>query len=1335
MYYLQLLSLVLFVIASTQNKFDHVIYIDKSRGSNSEECLLSNNESAVCKDLNWVLDRPLRHNSTQFVLAEGTHDLNTSIPTFHNLNQLQFWGSNSSSTALACTNSNVGFSFVNVENISFYNLKITNCSALRNSTSRKDSQNSSKMNFQSFYVSLFMLMCKNVVMENVSVSDSQNGIAVVMYNVAGKNSIRDSLFSGNNYAHHLGGGGFVVEFTYCIPGDDSCTDDGIDRSIEYFNSESYYNFEKVEFCNNSALNGEPEMLQNDYFIPYKAMHRAFGQGGGLYVVFKGTSAHNVVSIRNCKFAHNAARHGSGLFVSFQDYSSNNTVAVEESLFLGNGFPDPLTSQGTGGGIKASHYIATDEGDSGMSIFRNCLLIQNCNFTENAAFYGGGVSIFPSRIKTSSKDKLFLVTFTNSSFTRNTAQLGAAIEATLFSLFVSGLALTIQIESSNFTENTVDFSSGPAIHELGVGSVYTNGIPIHFVGAILFRGNVGSALSLVGTKVDFSDSRTSFEGNSGSYGGAINLMGSAFLLVNSNTMLLFINNHAKMYGGAIRNIYTEMDNFESNPNCFVRHRNPFMSPEDWNANFTFIDNSADVLGFSIYTTSLLECAWFTDGGSPNISRVFHWKNWSYSRNGGQWQTGGEIATSIGHIRYSNSALIGGEVSIDSFPGEKLLFPLVFEDDTSQVVPADSVTFSAFFLVNGTYSSETPKHSIATGKRGVNVMGEENSTINVVLNTLGRRPWKTEVNVQMKECPPGYRLNENGSCVCTKEGLIFSCLPKNRAGIRKGYWFGRNEYGRLELSLCPSVYCSHPYGENIYYSLPQTYSNLSDAVCRSHRKGIICGYCKENYGISVTDLKCVPCNDSQIVLNIIRYVCSEYIPLLIMFIVLLVFQVRLSSGPANSFIFFAQTVSSTLGLTADGHIYIDKYLSGHLKLVKMHALVYGIFNFRGVTQESCIHTKLNALDVFQLSYLVALFPLLFIVIVILAVKVEDNLKISSLCKKIRITKFLSKYTRNINIRNSLLHVFSAYILLSYTKLTLSSLYILKRTSGLSGHYYDKPRSLYAGQYEITNPKYSIRYMTPALIVLGITNLLPIFLFKYPIIWLEMMVRRFKWLSRIYSTDKVHIFLDTFQGCYKDNRRYYAGILFLFRMLMGAAFYFAKEWYHQFIFQFAVSGILLAVAATLQPYREGYKYLNTVDLLIFTILVVVNGLSLSLLSFNYVFTSNVSNFQRIYYTQQVLVYLPMVYMLAFVAWKITPKACQERLKSASTKISKLWWFMRRMKLMALIKNREEVRRKDGSHVPSEESNLLQEEQWRVGSASFGESPKSDYLKDILDESNVRD
>ena len=1254
------------IFTVVNGKFAHVIYVDNQHGSNTEECLLSNNESLACRDLDWVFKQPLtRRNSTQFVLAKGTHPINWTFPRFENLSQLEFRGKNAS--FISCAQTGIGLTFINIQDISFYNLRIWNCSSLCNSTSRKIPLEINSLKLSQFYVALYILRCQNVVMENVEIQETPNGTAVVMYNVVGLNVITNSVFGKNNFDNHPGGGAFIIEFTYCLPEDVSCFEDETDDHLQHFNSNGHYIFENVTFYNNSAGYSTFFSQDNNYYIPYKTMHSSFGKGGGLALMIKGNASHNEFIIRNCEFIHNEAVRGSGFVIEFQDLASNNTVVIEDCLFLDNGVADPQQLQTSGGGLMIGHYIYSD-GDGIFNILKNILQVTNCNFINNRAFNGGGISIFPARIKTGNINNVFSLNIKNSHFTRNVAQLGAAIEVTLFSLFVDGELTTVHIEMSTFISNSIYFKSTFSINEDGIGSVYTNSVPIQFKGVTQFQDNKGSALAMVGAMVDFTDCNALFIGNSGRYGGGINILGSAFLLVNKNTTLTFINNLAHIHGGAISNTFTERENFHFYSNCFVRHIDPFSTPDNWNSKFIFVNNSAMSLGPSIYTTSVLPCTWAGGSEQQRLEDIFHWKGWSYYRN----TTLQEVATSVGRIQYFSKIKDNEDhdhiLTSKSIPGKKFKLPLQIQDDLHQSNVAGSTTFMVRLLNNT--ANVRSSHSFVTGNRKLQFWGHENSQVRVALDSIGERSWHVEFDLDLSECPPGYFIPENSSnhsCRCRSIDywVPVLCSSNFQAYIKNGYWMGKPEKNKVEFSICPLSYCWNGK-DGIYNTLRSQYSKLTEDICSANnREGHLCGQCKKNYGVSVTteNLVCIPCNDTQLTSNIVKYIFIVYFPLLILFSLLLIFQVRLSSGSANSFIFYAQTVSSTLGLPADGHIYVDAYLKNKPKLMKLIKIFYGIFNLRvaeNMVKPLCIHTKLNALDVFQLSYLVALFPFLFILIIIVGVKINDSSitrRCCGICKwKVSWFRYLKKW----NIGNSLLHVFAAYLLLSYTRLTLSSLFILHSSKQQKEHYNFSERVFYAGQYTISDPKYIWRYQFPACLVLLTTFLLPVALFRCPIFWLEKCINRIKWLSKWYPADKIHIFLDTFQGCYRDNRRYFAGMYFLFRIFMGASYLLARDWFHQYMIQQFVCVVIILSIGILRPYRKEFWYLNAIDLLMFTNLAIVNGLSTYMLSFNGIYNHNSVNFQYIFYTQIFFVYLPMIYMLVHIIWTLIPKSYKKYFKN---------------------------------------------------------------------------
>ena len=128
-----------------------------------------------------------------------------------------------------------------------------------------------------------------------------------------------------------------------------------------------------------------------------------------------------------------------------------------------------------------------------------------------------------------------------------------------------------------------------------------------------------------------------------------MCGSAYLLVNNNNDLKFIQNQAQFHGGAIANIFTEQQNSKVYPNCFIRHRDPFTHPNQWNAKFTFIANKAAIAGDSIYATSILPCSWAGGTRKQELSEVFHWKGWEYHQvDDSMIKDGVEVSTAAGHI---------------------------------------------------------------------------------------------------------------------------------------------------------------------------------------------------------------------------------------------------------------------------------------------------------------------------------------------------------------------------------------------------------------------------------------------------------------------------------------------------------------------------------------------------------------------------------------------------------------------------------------------------------------------------------------------------------------
>ena len=1284
--------LMIFVLAAVFNEaqcsgfFQHHIHINPATGLDHSDCLTSNDTSSPCANLTWVFQQD-RSDSTHYVLSEGLHYLTEPIPDFQGLTSLAFTGTGS---VITCTDSDSGLAFIDVEDVTFHNITFQNCSSLMNSTSGKYSTNRTSHDFQLYksLVALYFHRCQDITMTSVTVTKSPHATAVAMYNTIGTNLIKDSYFTFNHYetgtADYPGGGGFYIEFTYCVPGDNSCED--FDGSIASFNSNASFLFHNVVFKCNKASNLKDAKT---YIIPNGKIHNAFGKGGGLAIIFKGNASDNMFEITECNFEENEASWGGGLLIEYQDHSSNNSVLIHESTFSDN--RGGVSSETAGGGIRVGHYLY-DLIDYPFAT-RNRVHIEKCELLRNHAISGGGISVLPARQLHASESQVFELTIRDTSFTDNRAQVGAALECVQFSLFVKGQLPSVLVGDSRFLNNSIhdddddEAEKQTKIREVGMGVVYTNGIPVQFRNEIVFEGNEGSALAVVGTFADFSNSSATFTANKGYNGGAINLLGSAFLLINSLTNMTFERNKADVYGGAITNAFIGRENFKTLPNCFLHHAVPFKHPNDWGAAFRFVDNEAGLLGQSIYTTSLLPCAWAGGSGSSELAEILCWEGWQYVKNNVTVPCQSEINTDgVITKEFENcSAIFDDSFAIQAFPGMEFEIPICIQDELGTDVK-DETVFTAKSL--DTTAQVNQRYTFTS--KYVQVDGIEDSNITLQLLTTNERAWELEVAVQLHKCPPGFtptnNIKDESKCMCNDKsynGLVHCSPDSETSSVISGYWFGlipkdNNESMEVETaSLCLPGFCREDDNRRMI-EIPTNYSdnNNSEWICSETRQGVLCGECRDGHGTSVNtdNFECVPCNDSEIPVNVIKYIFSVYFPLFLLFVFILVFSVRLTSGPANAFIFYAQVVSSTFDLNADSHIPLNHIKINENKTISYKDLLviyrfpYGVFNLDFVEQfinPFCLGTGLSTVDVLELDYLIALFPLLMILTMIMFVKTKDRLSGSIRCFRYSFRRSSIKFLRQWKAGESLLHIFSAFLLLSYTKFSLTSSYLvnLHPFYDLKGNKVGTLRPYFAGHLKENSVEYILQYQIPAIVVLILIATPPIMLLGYPVILFEKCIIKIDTLWRWYPADKVQIFLDTFQGCYKDNRRFFAGMYFVFRLTINICYIITESWLQQFVAQQIICTIFIFIVCFSWPYRDEKWYVNYVDLLIFTNLAIVNGLSLYLFVYSKILESTPS---WPFIVQYILVFLPLIYMVVYVILYLMTASQKEYVKHLATMLT---------------------------------------------------------------------
>lgn len=312
-----LILLNMFVASNTllryyeQLKLKYNVTVSPINGVDSEACYPSQKggvSSIPCKSLGFALKFYHRSNVVFYLTDPNSiYYLDSSFDAlvFSNGSDFLLIGAHDFQAVINCGD-NVSLSFVNFDNIMFDNVQLIQCGAWHDSTSLDLSQ--SQLQMLKVRAALYFYNCTNITMNSVQVTNSSEAVGVVMYDVDGKIEVNKSDFSTNTVNEDsYGGGGFTVEFTYCMPGDDSCFPESYDPSIPRRNKNALYRFSNCMFRNNVAHAQNHSTYGGYITLSSNTSHQAVGRGGGLSVFFKGEASNNSFLFKNCIFQQPSSR--------------------------------------------------------------------------------------------------------------------------------------------------------------------------------------------------------------------------------------------------------------------------------------------------------------------------------------------------------------------------------------------------------------------------------------------------------------------------------------------------------------------------------------------------------------------------------------------------------------------------------------------------------------------------------------------------------------------------------------------------------------------------------------------------------------------------------------------------------------------------------------------------------------------------------------------------------------------------------------------------------------------------------------------------------------------
>ena len=1142
----------------------------------------------------------------------------TRMITFKNLLSIKLTAaSRYNCSTIHCSNVNTsapaGLVFLNIQNITIENLVISHCGSFREYTkfglSHKDI-----VPFR-FRAAIHVQNATNIVVADAIFKNNNGAGLVILDGHSGIVNISRCIFDHNRIPggaipQYAGGGGVIV-----IARNDT------DTSTAFI-------FRDCQFLNNI----QTDEHNQTFLTAFGYTLHGSGQGGGLGIRLKGNAAYNNFTIFNCTFTRNTAFTGAGLAVTMRWKSHNNFVVIQNSTFEENGCLEGQRS-GSGGGALFGYRYKFDRNP--FQANNNSIKIANVVFRSNCAVGGGGTAFYSSYGASNT------ITFSDCSWIANKARVGAAIDISpqIADRLSGGLKPPIKFKDCEFINNQVSFETQDIHQASGVGTFYSSLLDITFRSFVKFVNNSGSAFIIVNGVANFRHCSAEFTNNTGVQGGAIALIGTSSIKIgqNYNCTLNFRGNKASDCGGAIYSSLVDEHDIAMSKNCFIRYFSHYSEVSNWNTSLIFEGNSAENYGHSIYSTSLLPCRAKCSKASPTQTFITSCEKFVINLD-----KENQIATDVAKFDIKETQ------PLHIIPGEERPLNITLVDDMNQTV---NTSVRASIKSNNCDTLKVHDSFSCLSGNSIRLQGKSGASGELLLQTVSSRKNSIRVNVTLEQCPPGF-TSENNECKCDVNsyvGLTGCDNDRFYAHLAQGFWAGylknRSQTYVLGTTLCPLGFCNYSKSKSTH--LPQNAADMDKALCVPNRTGILCGNCTSGLVVYYNS-PFYSCRVARLCkFGWLFYFLSELVPVTVLFAIILAFNISFTSGGINTFILFSQLLD-TLLLDGSGAIEIPSKIR-HISWG--YHVFYGLFslNFFNIEPLSfCLWNRATVLDVLAFKYVTIVYSFILIISVIIFMRH---------CAP----KLLGKHFKISVLKNSVIHGLSAFVVVCYAQCVKVSLRILYRNAiqGENGQYIYPSRVWLSGEIEYFSRNH-MPYAAVAIFFLTAVGIVPpLLLIVYPLINKMMAFFRVDEsclvlsISKKIPVNKLKPFLDSFQGCFKDDYRFFAGLYFLYRWIGLVVYVAAVSTGAFYAILEAILIVILLTHAIVQPYES--RWHNIMDILFLSNLALINGFT----SFNYHYSTvnadevrDTAMININAWAQLVLIYLPILLILVSCIWSACSK-----------------------------------------------------------------------------------
>ena len=297
--------------------------------------------------------------------------------------------------------------------------------------------------------------------------------------------------------------------------------------------------------------------------------------------------------------------------------------------------------------------------------------------------------------------------------------------------------------------------------------------------------------------------------------------------------------------------------------------------------------------------------------------------------------------------------------------------------------------------------------------------------------------------------------------------------------------------FRTSNCPVGFCTSwkdNYNLEILLSKDPSIDEVSKEVCNENHLGRVCSRCKKNMSVFYHTQYTFNCKKEKYCSwGIVLYILSEIVPVTILFLLVILFDIKLTSGALNAFIFYTQ-IFETLQINANNLIDFTREAGIFLEILNFITSFFNLKFFAHSELSFCLFKGATSLNIIAFNYVTVIYSLLLVVLTVALM----NTRLNTLYKCIQKIKGRKTY-----ISQSIIHGLSGFLVICYARSTKISLQILTSVT-LFGKNKSREEKVvfYYREFDYFKGDH-LPYAIPAVFVLIFMGLLPpLLLLSYPL-----------------------------------------------------------------------------------------------------------------------------------------------------------------------------------------------------------------------------------------------